>query len=35
MTLVEKAQMFRKLIKKASQSLEDADVLSMPDILPR
>lgn len=35
MTLVEKAQMFRKLIEKGLQSLEDADVLSMPDILPR
>lgn len=35
MTLIEYANQFRSLVEKASQSLEDADVLTMPSILPR
>lgn len=35
MTLIEYAKQFRSLVEKASQSLDDADVLQMPSILPK
>ena len=35
MTLIEYAKKFRSLVEKASQSLDDADVLQMPSILPK
>ena len=35
MTLVEYAKQFRSLVEKAAQSLDDADVLQIPSILPK
>lgn len=35
MTLTEYAKQFRCLVEKASQSLDDTDVLQMPSILPK
>lgn len=35
MTLVAYAKQFRSLVEKASQSLEDEDVLKVPSILPK
>ena len=35
MTLIEYAKKFRELVEKASQSLDDADVIEMPSILPK
>ena len=35
MTLIEYAKQFRSLVEKASQVLDDTDVLQMPSILPK